>query len=283
MSGTLGLETKPSMSRPTQVPDSWSAVRRHTEARVALGRAGGSLPTAQVLEFGIAHAAARDAVNAAFDVESLVTGLNSIGLPHLMLATMAHNRETYLRRPDLGRRLDEPSRTALRAVEGSGWDVALIVADGLSPAAAASQVIGFLRELLPMLRAGNLSVAPHCIVRHGRVAVEDEIGSLLGVKVAVILIGERPGLAAAESLGAYLVFDPRPGRTDAERNCVSNIRPGGLGVAAAAATIRYLITESLRRGLSGVMLKDQRTSLPASSSAATLVPTPLNDSGYPAG
>ena len=283
MSGTLGLETKPSMSRPTHVPDPWSALRRHTEARVALGRAGGSLPTAQVLDFGIAHAAARDAVNAAFDVESLVTGLDSIGLPRLMLATMAHDRETYLRRPDLGRRLDEPSRAALRAVEGSGWDVALIAADGLSPAAAATQVPGLLTELLPMLRAGNQSLAPISFVRNGRVAVEDEIGSLLRARVAVILIGERPGLAAAESLGAYLVFDPRPGRTDAERNCVSNIRQGGLGVAAAAATVHYLITESLRRRLSGVTLKDQRTSLPASSSAATLLPTPMSDSGYPAG
>lgn len=269
------------MSGPTHVPDSWSAVRRHTEARVALGRAGGSLPTAQVLDFGIAHAAARDAVNAAFDVESLLTGLNSIGLPHLVLTTMAHDRETYLRRPDLGRRLDEPSRAALRAVEGSGWDVAPIAADGLSPAAVASQVPGLLRELLPMLRAGDLSVAPLCIVRHGRVAVEDEIGSLLGVRVAVILIGERPGLAAAESLGAYLVFDPRPGRTDAERNCVSNIRPGGLGVAAAAATVHYFITESLRRGLSGVALKDQRGRLPASSSSASLPPTRINHSDYP--
>ena len=271
------------MSERTHVPDPWSALRRHTEARIALGRAGGSLPTAQVLDFGIAHAAARDAVNSAFDVESLLTGLNSIGLPPLTLATMAHDRETYLRRPDLGRRLDELSQTAVRAESGPGWDVSLIVADGLSPAAAGSRAIGLLRELLPKLRVSSLSVAPISIVRHGRVAVEDEIGSLLGAKVAVILIGERPGLAAAESLGAYLVFGPRPGRTDADRNCVSNIRPGGLGIAAAVVTISYLITESLRRKLSGVTLKDQRTSLPASSSVATLLPAPISDSDYSAG
>lgn len=260
------------MTERTHLSDPWSALRRHTEARIALGRAGGSLPTAQVLDFGIAHAAARDAVNAAFDVESVQSSLASMGAPCLLLATKAPDRQAYLRRPDWGRRLDERSQTAVRTISGAGCDVSLIVADGLSPAAAASQAIGLLRELLPMLRASSLSVAPISIVRHGRVAVEDEIGSLLAARVAVILIGERPGLAAAESLGAYLVFDPRRGRTDAERNCVSNIRPGGLGVATAAATIHYLITESLRRGLSGVALKDRRTALPASSSAATLLP-----------
>ena len=262
------------MSEPTYLPDSWSALRRHTAARVALGRAGGSLPTAEVLDFGIAHAAARDAVNAAFDVESLRASLAPIGLPCVMLATMAPDRDTYLRRPDLGRRLDEPSRAVLRAMSESGGDVAMIVADGLSPAAAQRQAPRLLHELLPMLRSGGLRLAPLCIVRQARVAVEDEIGSALGVKLAVILIGERPGLATAESLGAYLVFDPGPGRTDAQRNCVSNVRPGGLGPGVAARTLHFLITASLRRRLSGVALKDERGDLLAPSFPATLEAPP---------
>lgn len=253
--------TQSLMPEFTHFDDPWTSLRRFTSARIALGRAGASLPTAEVVDFTIAHAAARDAVHAALDVEALSAALKSLGLPVVSLATKAADRQIYLQRPDLGRRLDEPSCKALADLRATDVDVALIVADGLSAPAAQRQAPPLLGALLPMLARTGLRVGPICIVRQARVAVEDEIGAALGAKVAVILIGERPGLGTAESLGAYLVFDPRIGRTDAQRNCISNIRPGGLNFSDAAATLHYLITESLRRRISGVGLKDERAAL----------------------
>jgi ethanolamine ammonia-lyase small subunit len=238
--------------------DSWAALRRHTAARIALGRAGGSLPTREVLDFALAHAAARDAVHAEMDVEALRAGLAPLARPILTLSTAAPDRLTYLHRPDLGRRLDEASRQTVESARDSQTDVAILVGDGLSAPAAMTQAPTVLSWLVPELRSRGLRFSPICVVRQARVAVEDEVGFLLGAKVAVILIGERPGLGSSDSLGAYLVFDPCPGRTDAERNCVSNIRPAGLSPAIAAETIAYLIEESIRRKLSGVMLKDGR-------------------------
>lgn len=255
--GDVGYRGK-QVADSTHLPDSWSALRKLTEARIALGRTGGSLPTGEVLEFAVAHAAARDAVHAVLDVDALEASLAPLGLQTVRLATRAPDRVTYLRRPDLGRQLDATSRSALAALALGETDLAIVVADGLSAPAAQHQAAPFLGELLPLLRSGGLRAAPLCIVRQARVAVEDEIGQILRARVALILIGERPGLATAQSLGAYLVFDPRPGRTDAQRNCVSNIRPGGQTAAAAASTAHYLITESLRRRLSGVALKDER-------------------------
>lgn len=260
------------MDQITHIRDSWSALRQLTSARIALGRAGGSLPTGQVLDFAVAHAAARDAVHAVLNVDALETALAPLGLQAVQLATNAPDRETYLRRPDLGRQLDGSSRSALASFPGDEPDVAIIVADGLSAPAAQRQAEPLLRELVPHLRSVGLRLAPLCIVRQARVAVEDEIGQLLRARVALILIGERPGLGTAESLGAYLVFDPRPGRTDAQRNCVSNIRPGGQTATAAAGTLHYLITESLRRRLSGVALKDHRA--PFLPSARAALPRP---------
>ena len=245
-------------NEPTYFPDAWSALRRHTEARIALGRAGGSVPTAELLDFAVSHAAARDAVHAVLGIDALRESLTPLNLPCLVLSTEARDRETYLKRPDLGRRLDEPSRQTLAAAAAGEFDVALIIADGLSAPAAQRQAPPLLFELVPKFRSAGLRIAPLCIVRQARVAVEDEIGAALNAKLAVILIGERPGLVSAEGLGAYLVFAPRPGRTDAQRNCVSNIRPGGLSPAAAADTICYLITQSLQRQISGVALKDDR-------------------------
>ena len=250
------------MSEPSHANDSWSHLRRFTEARIALGRAGGSLPTAELLKFSVAHAAARDAVHENMDVDQLDASLAAHGLPTLHLSTQVVDRMTYLLRPDLGRRLDDESRERLRSSASSGVDVVLIVADGLSAPAAHRQAPPVILELVPRLRSSRLTIGPICIVRQARVAVEDEIGSILGARVAVILIGERPGLGTAESLGAYLVYDPQPGRNDAERNCVSNIRPGGLSAAAGAEAIHYLITESLRRKISGIALKDERVLLP---------------------
>lgn len=238
--------------------DPWSSLRAHTSARIALGRAGGSLPTAAVLDFTVAHAAARDAVHAELDLEELETSLTPLGLPVVKLATAATDRQLYLQRPDLGRRLDDRSRERLTGTVDAPPDVVIIIADGLSAPAAARQTFPLLQELLPLLRSERIQVGPLILVRNARVALQDQIGFALKARLALMLIGERPGLSTAESLGAYVVFDPRPGRTDAERNCVSNIRPGGLSSAVAAETIHHLISESMRRQMSGVGLKDDR-------------------------
>ena len=259
------------MGDPFVTRDPWSGARRFTPARVALGRAGGSLPTAEVLDVAAAHAAARDAVHAEVDWDRLAGDLNAIGFETLRLASAAADRRTYLQRPDLGRELDERSRAALTQSQRSGAaapaDVALVVSDGLSAPAAQQQAPRLLAELAPMLRASGITTSPVYLVRHGRVAVQDEVGQAVGATAALILLGERPGLGTPDSLGAYLVFGPRPGHSDAERNCVSNIRPGGLPFAAAAGTLHYLITESLRRRISGVALKDEREALPQAQTA----------------
>ena len=242
-------------------PDPWTGLRRHTGARIALGRAGGSLPTRAVLDFAMAHAAARDAVHAEVDWDRLAADLAGIGVASVRLASAAGDRNAYLQRPDLGRRLDDASREVLarpRLEDGPAPDLALVISDGLSAPAAQTHAPALLRALLPMLRADGISHSPAYLVRHGRVAVQDEIGRGVGARAALILLGERPGLGTPDSLGAYLVYDPRPGRSDAERNCVSNIHPRGLSFEAAAGTLRYLIAESLRRRLSGVPLKDER-------------------------
>jgi ethanolamine ammonia-lyase small subunit len=235
-------------------PDAWRALRSHSGARIALGRAGGSLPTAEVLDFAMAHAAARDAVDAAVDVEAIAAGIsgNTLGLH-----SAATDRRVYLRRPDLGRRLDERSREIVTAAAGE-FDVSLVVADGLSALAVQRHACALIAELAPILRHRSLRLAPVAIVTQGRVAVQDEIGELISAAASVILIGERPGLSSPDSLGAYLVFGPRVGNTDARRNCVSNIRPDGLRIEAAAELISYLILEAIRRKISGVELKDER-------------------------
>lgn len=234
-------------------PDAWAALRRLTSARIALGRAGVSLPTARSLEFQAAHARARTAVHEALDVDPLAAAL----APHFpavhILASEAADRATYLRRPDLGRRLDGASRDALSPGEA---DVAVVICDGLSARAVATNAVSFLEALLPRLAAEKLTLAPLSIVREGRVAIGDVIGERLGAKIVVLLVGERPGLSAADSLGVYITFAPRPGRNDGERNCISNIRPGGLGFPEAAYRAHYLVSEGLKRGMTGVALKD---------------------------
>jgi len=240
-------------------PDPWHPLRTLTPARIALGRAGGSLPTRELLNFSLAHALARDAVHQPFDPARLESELAPLNHPTLHLRTQAPDRPTYLLRPDLGRRLDDPSRQALEQREPRDYDVALILSDGLSALAAHRQIPPTLGALLPRLTEAGLRLAPLAIVPLARVALQDEVGQLLRARVAVILLGERPGLGSPDSLGAYLVHDPRPGRTDADRNCVSNIRPEGLPPDAAADLLHYLITQSLTRRLSGIALKDDRT------------------------
>jgi len=241
------------------VIDPWSDLRSLTSARIALGRAGGSLPTAEVLGFSAAHAAARDAVWAELDLDRLEDELAPLELPLLRVVSSAPDRATYLRRPDLGRRLDEASATRLaQAAPPGGCDVAVIIGDGLSAIAAQAHAPRLAIDLVARLRARGLRPGPLSLVRQARVAVEDPIGAALGARAAIILLGERPGLGSPDSLGAYLVFGPRSGRTDAQRNCVSGIRPEGLPVPAAAEILGWLVGEAFRRGLTGVELKDER-------------------------
>ncbi|HVU22708.1 MAG TPA: ethanolamine ammonia-lyase subunit EutC [Opitutus sp.] len=239
------------------LPDPWSRLRRYTAARIALGRAGGSQPTRDQLAFALDHALARDAVRAPFDSGALAAELRVHGLDVLTLASSAPDRATFLQRPDLGRRLSPESSSRLSAL-GSQLlppDLALIVSDGLSALAAQRQVPPLLAALIPLLRAAEFTLAPLCVVRHARVALMDEIGALLGARLALILLGERPGLGTADSLGAYLEFAPRPVRTNADRNCVSNIRPAGLPPAAAAGRLAALLVAARDQQRSGIALQ----------------------------
>jgi len=242
------------------IPDVWHSLRHATTARIALGRAGGSLPTHEWLEFKAAHAAARDAVHNEFHAEDLAKEIEALGRETIIVDSAARDRLTFLQRPDFGRRLDAASQQRLGelALTSASTDVAIIVSDGLSALAVHRQAARLLAVLVPQLRRTQLTLSPVVVARFGRVALEDEIGQLLDARLAVMLIGERPGLGSPDSLGAYLVYGPKPGNSDANRNCVSNIRPEGLPIEAAADTLYYLITESLRRQVSGVGLKDER-------------------------
>ncbi len=249
------------MNRPSPVTaDAWDAVRSATTARVALGRAGGSLPTGAWLEFKADHAAARDAIHNALDAERLAADCAACGLRTLIVASAAGDRATYLQRPDLGRELLPASVEQVRgaATADASCDLAIIVSDGLSALAAHNHAPTVLEALVPRLRADNWRLAPLVIAKFGRVALEDQIGELLDAQLALMLIGERPGLSSPDSLGAYLVFNPRRGNTDAQRNCVSNIRDDGLRPALAAETLHFLLTAARARKLSGVELKDER-------------------------
>jgi ethanolamine ammonia-lyase small subunit len=221
-------------------------LKQFTPARVALGRTGHSLPTAELLRFQLDHARARDAVYESLDPASL-------GVPHLLLHSAAPDRRTYLRRPDLGRRLTEASRELL--VEGN-YDAAIVIADGLSAPAIHHHAMALLDALNGTLASEDWRMAPLTVVLQGRVAIGDEIGQGLGARQVVVLIGERPGLTSPDSLGTYLTWDPRPGRTDAERNCISNVRTEGIGYRAAAHKLHFLMREARVRKLSGVGLKE---------------------------
>ncbi len=237
--------------------DPWFNLKAFTSARIALGRAGGSLRTDDWLDFKLAHAKARDAVHHEFDSDALVKKLMPINGAVLLLESQVKDRSRYLTRPDLGRCLDAGSQQLLRNNVAS-YEVVFIVSDGLSAMAADKHAKAVLALLLPRLIGLNWRIAPLLVARFGRVAVEDEIGALIGAKMAVILIGERPGLGSPDSLGAYVVHKPQIGNTDANRNCVSNIRPAGLSYEKAADTLLYLLTEAKRMQLSGIGLKDER-------------------------
>ena len=230
-------------------------LRDFTPARVGLGRTGHSLPTRELLDFQLAHARARDAVHASLDTAMLALEWTERGHEVLLAQSAAQNRNVYLRRPDLGRRLSDLSRVLLGA-RRNDFDVVFVVADGLSALAIERHASRLLDLLLPRLDAPAWRVAPLVLVEQGRVAIGDEIGLVLGAALSVTLIGERPGLSSPDSLGVYLTWDPRPGLTDAERNCISNIHGQGLSYAAAAHKLLFLMTEARRRELSGVALKE---------------------------
>jgi len=231
------------------------SLRDYTPARVDLGRAGHSLPTRELLDFQLAHAQARDAVHLPLDVTSLAIELN---IPSITLASAARDRTTYLRRPDLGRQLNPDSQERLAKLK-SNYDAVFVIADGLSALAVHRHATPLLEAILPNL---DWNIAPVTIVQQGRVAIGDEIGEILGAKLSVVLIGERPGLSSPDSLGIYLTWNPRPGRTDAERNCISNVRTEGLSYTLAAHKLLFLMNESRRLKLSGVPLKESARSLP---------------------
>jgi ethanolamine ammonia-lyase small subunit len=232
-------------------------LRKLTPARVALGRAGASLPTRALLDFTLDHARARDAVHAAFDVPGLIAALGALGCSAIAVASRASGRGDYLKRPDLGRRLDSASVDLLQSRNNAPREVAIVIGDGLSPTAVNVHASALMRSLTSELAADGIATGDVVVASGARVALGDEIGGLVQARMVVMLIGERPGLSAPDSLGAYLTCAPRIGRTDAERNCVSNIHREGLSYDQAAYKISWLVREGLRRNVTGVALKDE--------------------------
>ena len=246
---------------PVVTPDPWRDWRRATPARLALGRVGTGMPTDETLRFGWAHAMARDAIHAALDVDALAVQLEAQGWAVERVRSRAVDRATYLRRPDLGRRLDADDAQRLReragsAGTGTAAEVCIVIGDGLSSLAVERQAVPLLAALRPHLPPDTLR-APVVIATQARVALADEVGEAFGATLSVMLVGERPGLSSPDSLGVYLTHTPRRGRHDAERNCISNVRPAGLAHDAAAFKLAWLMREALRRGATGIALKDE--------------------------
>jgi ethanolamine ammonia-lyase small subunit len=238
-------------------PDPWATLKNFTAARIALGRSGTSVPLREALAFRLAHAHARDAVYSIMATDALLAGLSELQVSIEQVSSQAKNRQEYLQRPDWGRRLAEESSIHLAGAAGEGDDVVVVLADGLSAMAVNDHAVPLLRLLLPQLREAGLQIGPVVLAEQARVALGDEVGQVLKARLVLMLIGERPGLSSPNSLGAYLTYGPKLGLTDETRNCVSNIRPEGLAYPAAASKLFYLISEAIRRQLSGVGLKDQ--------------------------
>lgn len=245
--------------------DPWARLGTWTPARIALGRAGASLPTHEVLSFALAHARARDAVHARLDLAALASDLKLLGLTSVEASSMARDRVTYLRRPDLGRQLDHASQDRLTVHRGDGCDLVVLIGDGLSATAVAANAVPLMSALLPLLRKLELKLGAVVIAQNARVALGDAVGVSLGARLVAVLIGERPGLSAADSLSVYLTYAPRAGRTDAERNCISNIRADGLTPEAAAINLSWLISAAMEMKLTGVILKDRSVAVRATS------------------
>jgi ethanolamine ammonia-lyase small subunit len=248
------LPTHPVSQSTSTSPDLWAPFRALTSARIGLARSGASLATGPLLDLRLAHARARDAVHAGLDEARLAGELAALGLPVLTVGSEVRDQSHYLMRPDLGRRLAVDAPAAL-APHAGDHDLVVVVAAGLSARAVASHAAPLLAATLPQLAGWR--IAPLVIVRHGRVAIGDAVAQALGARAVAVLIGERPGLSAPDSLGAYLTWGPGPRTTDAERNCISNIRPAGIAPADAASRIAHLLATMRARGLSGVGLKDE--------------------------
>ncbi|KAB7730869.1 ethanolamine ammonia-lyase subunit EutC [Rudanella paleaurantiibacter] len=264
------------MNEPQKLPvetDEWTALKAFTEARIALGKTGVSVPVRASLAFRLAHAHAKDAVYSALDTDALMQALAPLELPVYWLQSRAEHRDMYLQRPDYGRQLAPQSAEALREIAAQPADVAIVVADGLSATAVNLYAGTVVQGLVQASRDQGFTLAPLTLVEQGRVAIGDEIGHLLNARMVVMLIGERPGLSSADSLGAYLTFAPAPGLTDERRNCISNIRQQGLPPAMAVEKIMYLVSEAFRLKLTGVALKDTTDTppiLPAGPDAGQL-------------
>jgi Ethanolamine ammonia-lyase, small subunit len=239
----------------------WQELKQFTAARIALGRTGVSLPTHALLQFGLAHAQARDAVHQPLQSAPLISGLEAIGQNVLELHSAARHRDEYLRRPDLGRRLSAESRAQLKSHDKAPVDLAIVIADGLSSTAIAHHALPLLKQWLPQLAQRGISLAPIVIAHQARVALGDEVGELLKARMVVVLIGERPGLSSPDSLGLYLTWQPVVGRLDAERNCISNVRPEGLDYPQAIHKLQWLLEQAFLRRLTGVGLKDESDEL----------------------
>ena len=236
----------------TDTPDIWSPLRALTAARIGLKRSGASLATGPLLDFRLAHARARDAVHEELDEDRLRAELAALGRPVLSAASAVESREHFLMRPDLGRKLAD---TATLATHAGEYDVAFVIAGGLSARAVMAHAAPLLRDALPALT--DWRIAPLVVVRYGRVAIGDAVAAALGARAVAVLIGERPGLTSPDSMGAYLTWAPAPQTTDAERNCISNIRPDGIGYADAGFKLVHLLRAMRTRGISGVALKDE--------------------------
>lgn len=253
----------PAGGRPSgdaRAAEAWQALRRRTPARIGLGTAGSAIPTRHLLEFQLDHAQARDAVHLPLDVDQIADQFGAVldGAPVCRVRSAAEDRASYLRRPDLGRRLR--AEDASRLTRGQ-YDIVFVVADGLSAHAVHEHAAGLLRDVLA--RLSGWRIAPVVIATGARVALGDEIARALGADMVAVVIGERPGLSAADSLGVYLTYDPSVPRTDAERNCLSNIRPPhGTTYSTAARTLTLLMEQARQRRLTGVALKDDFTALP---------------------
>jgi ethanolamine ammonia-lyase small subunit len=237
--------------------DCWGELREFTDARIALGRTGYSVPTSEYLKFSLAHAMARDTINTPFDRDMLASKLSKMGLSTIYVESSASSRSVFLTRPDLGRRLSEESRDRLRAMSDKEADVLLVIGDGLSSKAVHKQAAPLIQHLLPYLNELNLTLGPVILARQSRVALADDIAEIMHCKLVVILIGERPGLSSPDSLGAYMTYKPYWGRLESERNCISNIRPAGLSYSRAAFKLAWLIEAAFSMHKSGTALKDQ--------------------------
>jgi ethanolamine ammonia-lyase small subunit len=246
--------TPPKLALVTPPPSRMSALREATEARIALGRSGAGLPTRAAQSFLLDHAHARQAVWSPLDSDGLQASLEALGYHVAHAASNAIDRAEYLRRPDLGRSLSDTSRETLLSL-GSDNDIAIVIADGLSAKAVELNAIPVIVALGPLLAEAGLTVSTITIATQARVALADGVGVALGARASLILVGERPGLSAADSLGAYLTYAPKPGLPDSSRNCISNIRDGGLQPADAARQISEILVKMMRHGVSGVALE----------------------------